>query len=81
MTKNDFPVLADIEIGSDCSPKEIEGLNDHASREAAAAIVQNFISLLTTFMGEALTTRFLREIWPDELGAESENEKGGDERI
>jgi hypothetical protein len=33
--------------------------------DAAAAMLATFAWLLTTFIGEPLTTRFLREAWPD----------------
>jgi hypothetical protein len=49
----------------------LEGIEEHATgatkhAEAATAITAHLLALLVTFIGEPLTLRLLRDVWPDE---------------
>lgn len=43
--------------------EQVEGKNDV---EAATAITANLLALLVTFIGESLTLRLVRDLWPDD---------------
>jgi hypothetical protein len=40
--------------------------------DAAVAVLTTFGELLTSFIGESLTTRLLREAWPDDFPGANE---------
>jgi hypothetical protein len=42
--------------------------NSDTEAESTAAVLANFFSLLTTFIGAKLTTELLRKAWPDVQG-------------
>ncbi len=49
----------------------LEGIEEHASNgkseaEVATSITAHLLALLVTFIGEPLTLRLMREVWPDE---------------
>jgi hypothetical protein len=51
----------------------LEGLEEHGAgatnhAEAAAAITAHLLALLVNFIGEPLTFRLMRDVWPDESG-------------
>jgi hypothetical protein len=51
----------------------LEGIEEHAAdakndAEAATAITAHLLALLVTFIGEPLTLRLMRDVWPDESG-------------
>ncbi|HVR44594.1 MAG TPA: hypothetical protein VMS56_14255 [Thermoanaerobaculia bacterium] len=43
----------------------LEGQGPSAATDAAAAMFATFAQLLTTLIGEPLTTRYLEKAWPD----------------
>ena len=43
----------------------LEGQGESAATDAAAAMFATFAQLLTTLIGEPLTTRYLEKAWPD----------------
>ena len=64
------PTLQSIKVGAD---GRLEGFEELAAdtetaagaREAAVAITAHLLGLLSTFIGEPLTLRLIREAWPD----------------
>ena len=49
----------------------LEGIEEHGAdaktdSEAAIAITANLLALLVAFIGEPLTLRLMRDVWPDE---------------
>jgi hypothetical protein len=45
-----------------------------AATEAAVALLATVSELLTLFIGESLTTRLLREAWPDDFAGDTTEE-------
>lgn len=64
------PTLQSIKVGAD---GRLEGFEELAAdtetaagaSEAAVAITTHLLGLLSTFIGEPLTLRLIREAWPD----------------
>lgn len=48
----------------------LEGVEDHVGApnyaEAATSVTAHLLALLVTFIGEPLTLRLIRDVWPDE---------------
>lgn len=70
LTQRERPV--DQEPGGDpeAAPSEtvglwLERLHERHTLDAAAALLSALAALLTTLIGESLTTRYLRKAWPD----------------
>ena len=63
------PDLAAGAPGPDRLGRWLEELNERHTLEAAAALLSALASLLTTLIGESLTTRYLRKAWPDAFKA------------
>ena len=61
LARADDPLLRQVSVRADGS---LEGL-EQVSRDAALAIIAQFLGLLVTFVGEPLTLRFVRDAWPD----------------
>jgi len=68
LAKNDAPWLAKIRVADDGSfafSAELEAeLDSAAGAEGGAALVSEFLELLSTFIGEALTLRQVHAVWP-----------------
>lgn len=70
MASAEVPALQKLKVGPE---GRLEGLDELAAdpsyaevrREAAIAITANLLGLLSTFVGEPLTLRLIREAWPD----------------
>ncbi|MEO8380381.1 MAG: hypothetical protein ABI779_12015 [Acidobacteriota bacterium] len=67
--------LVDQERGGDAeaTPSEtvrlwLERLPERQTLDAATALLSALAALLTTLIGESLTTRYLRKAWPDGFG-------------
>jgi hypothetical protein len=66
----EVPTLQSIKVGAD---GRLEGFEELAAdtetaagaSEAAVAITAHLLGLLSTFIGEPLTLRLIREAWPD----------------
>ena len=57
----------------------LEGIEEHATggtndAEAATAVTAHLLALLVTFIGEPLTLRLMRDVWPDESHPTIESE-------
>jgi hypothetical protein len=68
LARADVPSLQTAEITPD---GRLEGLQEPAAGarkdvEAATAITSHLLGLLVTFVGEAITLRLVRNVWPDE---------------
>ena len=69
LARSEFPSLKQVKIDADGHVEDLAQGGAAAvnlSTEAAAAITAHLLELLATFIGEPLTLRLLREIWPDE---------------
>ncbi len=70
LARAEAPTLQSIKIGAD---GRLEGFEELAAdretaagaSEAAVAITAHLLGLLSTFIGEPLTLRLIREAWPD----------------
>jgi len=68
LARAEFPSLQTAKITPD---GRLEGLEEPAVDarkhvEAATAITAHLLALLVTFVGEPLTLRLMRNVWPDE---------------
>jgi hypothetical protein len=54
--------------------RSLEQLEPAAATEAAVALLDGVSELLESFIGEGLTTRLLREAWPDEFAGDTTEE-------
>lgn len=63
------PSLRQITVGADGS---LQGLG-HASHHAVLAVVEQFLGLLVTFIGESLTLRLVGFAWPNDSLDELKN--------
>jgi hypothetical protein len=66
LTPDEFAALAHVSIleGSTKLREHWQAQGSAVDVEAAAALFANFLSLLTTFIGERLVTQVLRNAWP-----------------
>ena len=69
MASAEVPSLQNLKVGSEGRLEGLEHLpSDIGTRsEAAVAITAHLLGLLSTFIGERLTLRLIRESWPDTL--------------
>ncbi len=61
LAQREAPVLDDVRV---TATGTLEGLEGEAA-QASVTLIAHLIELLTTFIGESLTLRLLRDIWPD----------------
>jgi hypothetical protein len=54
--------------------RSLEQQEPAAATEAAAAVLVTITELLASFIGESLTTRLLREAWPDDFAGDATEE-------
>jgi hypothetical protein len=54
--------------------RSLEQLQPAAATEAAVAVLATIGELLASFIGEGLTTRLLREEWPDDFAGDTTEE-------
>ena len=54
--------------------RSLEQLEPAAATEAAIALLDGVSELLESFIGEGLTTRLLREAWPDDFAGDTTEE-------
>jgi len=66
LTRGEFTWLDEISIleGSPKLREQLETQDPAISTESAAALFGTFFALITTFIGERLTTQVLRRAWP-----------------
>jgi hypothetical protein len=65
LARREAPALSTVQVKPDGS---LEGL-DGESAQACPILVAHLLSLLITFIGEALTMRLLHDVWPELPGA------------
>ncbi len=65
MAKHEAPILGAVKVQEDGS---LQGMSAE-SAEAGDVLVAHLIGLMTTFIGEPLTLRFLHDVWPDLPGS------------
>ncbi|HUH07689.1 MAG TPA: hypothetical protein VML96_07775 [Egibacteraceae bacterium] len=71
LTSADYPFLEGIRPGS--SPEScleglregVEGLEPARAREGMAMVLASLLWLITTFIGDEITLRLVRDVWPD----------------
>lgn len=54
--------------------RSLEQLEPAAATEASVALLDGVSELLESFIGEGLTTRLLREAWPDDFAGDTTEE-------
>jgi hypothetical protein len=68
LSEVEVPSLAKLQVGAGGSlllPAALEqDLGKTAAARAGAVLVANLLGLLTTFIGEALTLRLVKQTWP-----------------
>ena len=70
ITEREYPAKDDPGRDVERAPSErvtlwLERLDERQTLDAAAALLFALAALLTTLIGESLTTRYLRKAWPD----------------
>ena len=67
LARSDFPSLQTAKVTPDGRLEGIEEpIDAKKDVEAATAITAHLLGLLVTFIGEPLTLRLMRDVWPDE---------------
>jgi hypothetical protein len=67
LARTEVPSLQNVNINPDGALGGLEELANRASHEgsdAAIAIARHLLTLLSTFVGEPMTLRLVREAWP-----------------
>ena len=66
LAKGDFVLLAEISIleGSTKLRERLHARDPEVTAESAEALFGTFFALITTLIGERLTTQVLRSAWP-----------------
>jgi hypothetical protein len=82
LAKVEAPVLSAVRIKPDGSLEDLNLLgDDHPAAEAGVILIAKFLGLLIVFIGQSLTLKFVRDIWPDFPVADTEPlEKNDHER-
>lgn len=67
LAKAEVPSLNMVSVRADGSLEGFEGIeaSEAVAGQAGAGLVAQLLELLTTFIGEALTLRLIRDSWPD----------------
>lgn len=67
LAKAEAPSLNMVSVRADGSLEGFEGIeaSEEVAGQAGAGLVAQLLELLTTFIGEALTLRLIRDSWPD----------------
>ena len=67
LAKAEAPSLNMVSVGADGSLEGFEGIeaSEAVAGQAGASLVAQLLELLTTFIGEALTLRLIRDSWPE----------------
>jgi hypothetical protein len=67
LARKDDPSLEGVAIRPDGSLEGFEKLSANDGNEAALIFIAHLLGLLSTFIGEPLTRRVVREAWDDQL--------------
>jgi hypothetical protein len=71
LAKGEFPLLDEVRAGAtddacfDGLRAKTKGVDPVMLRAALTTVLASVIGLLTTFIGEDLTLRLVRDVWPD----------------
>ena len=80
LAQRDFPELASVRpfnhSAGPLAPLQsfLEQQEPTAATEVAVVVLATASELLASFIGESLTTRLLREAWPDDFAADTNEE-------
>ena len=79
LTQQQFPSVAPLRSSEDDAPfarvqASIERQEPVVATKAAVAVLTTAAELLASFIGESLTTRLLREAWPDDFDSDHSKE-------
>ena len=68
LAKREAPSLDAVQLTADGSLEDgdIEPHLDNRDAEAGTLLIAHVIGLLVTFIGESLTLRLIKDVWPDE---------------
>ena len=83
LAKKEAPSLGEVQVKEDGSLEQtgtikLQQYMDEAAKQEETLLVAQVLGLLVTFIGQALTLRLVRDLWPDVPFEEmnSETEKG-----
>ena len=70
LAKKEAPTLGEVQVKEDGSLEgtgaiELQQGMDEATKEGGTLLVAQLLGLLVTFIGQALTLRLVRDLWPD----------------
>ena len=83
LAKKEAPSLGEVQVKEDGSLErtgaiELQQGMDEAAKKGGALLVAQLLGLLVTFIGQALTLRLVRDLWPDapfeDMNSETEKE-------
>jgi len=83
LAKKEAPSLGEVQVKEDGSLEwtgaiELQQGMDEAGKEGGAVLVTQLLGLLVTFIGQTLTVRLVRDLWPDapfeDMNSETEKE-------
>jgi len=80
LIQRQFPGLAPVRATDEhdglfaCAQHFLEHQDSDVATEAAVAVLTTVGELLTSFIGEGLATRLLREAWPDDFAGDTTEE-------
>ena len=79
LTQQQFPSVAPLRSSEDDAPftrvqASLERQEPVVATKAAVAVLTTAGELLASFIGESLTTRLLREAWPDDFDSDPSKE-------
>ena len=83
LAKKEAPSLGEVQVKEDGSLErtgaiELQQCMDEAAKKGGTLLVAQLLGLLVTFIGQALTLRLVRDLWPDapfeDMNSETEKE-------
>ncbi len=74
LAKRRAPELAPVQVGPDGVLQNFPELPGYDSQEAGALLIGELLTLLDTFIGEALTVRIVLDLWPDMTGVDASSD-------
>lgn len=83
LAKKEAPSLGEVQVKEDGSLEwtgaiELQQCMNEAAKEGGAVLVAQLLGLLVTFIGQTLTVRLVRDLWPDapfeDMNSETEKE-------
>jgi hypothetical protein len=81
LARAEAPSLSAVQVAADGSLKGLDELEPQIDKEQArdggAILIAQLIGLLLTFIGEGLTLRLVRDVWPEAVFDGRVSEKRG----